>query len=102
MPKEAKAGAKTADLIWRHRVSAATIYSWKAKYGGLKVSDAHRLKGLESENAKLKQLLADAMLDKTALRDLLPKILTPAAKREAVAHLFDWLHNPSDIRRLTE
>ena len=65
--KEAEAGAKTADLARRHGVSEATIYNWKSKYGGLEVSDARRLKELESENAKLKRLLADAMLDKAAL-----------------------------------
>ncbi|WP_156415317.1 IS3 family transposase [Sphingobium baderi] len=86
--KEAEAGAKTADLARRHGVSEATIYNWKSKYGGMEVSDARRLKELESENAKLKRLLADAMLDKAALKGLLgKKVLTPAAKREAVAHL---------------
>tara|TARA_R100001198_G_scaffold97042_1_gene91568 strand:- start:2504 stop:2845 length:342 start_codon:yes stop_codon:yes gene_type:complete len=65
--KEAEAGAKSADLARRHGVSEATIYNWKSKYGGLEVSDARRLKELESENAKLKRLLADAMLDKAAL-----------------------------------
>ncbi|MBA17602.1 MAG: IS3 family transposase [Sphingomonas sp.] len=86
--KEAEAGAKTADLARRHGVSEATIYNWKSKYGGLEVSEARRLKELESENAKLKRLLADAMLDQAALKDLLnKKVLTPAAKREAVAHL---------------
>ncbi|WP_149036384.1 IS3 family transposase [Aurantiacibacter atlanticus] len=86
--KEAEAGAKTADLARRHGVSEATIYNWKSKYGGMEVSDARRLKELESENAKLKRLLADAMLDKAALKDLLgKKVLTPAAQREAVAHL---------------
>lgn len=55
--KEAEAGAKTADLARRHGVSEATIYNWKSKYGGLEVSDARRLKELESENAKLKRLL---------------------------------------------
>ncbi|MAL75014.1 MAG: IS3 family transposase [Rhodospirillaceae bacterium] len=86
--KEAEAGAKTADVARRHGVSEATIYNWKSKYGGLEVSEARRLKELESENAKLKRLLADAMLDQAALKDLLgKKVLTPAAKREAVAHL---------------
>ncbi|TWH85515.1 putative transposase, partial [Sphingobium wenxiniae] len=65
--------AKTADLARRHGVSEATIYNWKSKYGGLEVSDARRLKELESENAKLKRLLADAMLDQAALKDLLAK-----------------------------
>ena len=71
--KEAEAGAKTSDLARRHGVSEATIYNWKSKYGGMELSDARRLKELESENAKLKRLLADAMLDKAALKDLLAK-----------------------------
>ena len=71
--KEAEAGAKTSDLARRHGVSEATIYNWKAKYGGLEVSDAKRLRALEDENAKLKRLLAEAMLDNTGLKDLLAK-----------------------------
>ena len=71
--KEAEAGAKTADLARRHGVSEATIYNWKAKYGGLEVSEAKRLRSLEEENAKLKRLLADTMLDNAALKDLLSK-----------------------------
>jgi len=60
--KEAEAGAKTGDLARRHGVSEATIYNWRAKYGSLEVSDAKRLRALEDEDAKLKRLLADAML----------------------------------------
>jgi len=71
--KEAEAGAKTADLARRHGVSEATLYNWKSKYGGLEVSEARRLKSLENENGKLKLLLADAMLDQAALKDLLAK-----------------------------
>ena len=71
--KEAEAGAKTADLARRHGVSEATIYNWKAKYGGLEVSEAKRLRSLEEENGKLKRLLADTMLDNAALKDLLSK-----------------------------
>ena len=71
--KEAEAGAKTADLARRHGVSEATIYNWKAKYGGLEVSDAKRLRALEHENAKLKRLLPEAMLDNAGLKDLLGK-----------------------------
>jgi putative transposase len=71
--KEAEAGAKTADLARRHGVSEATIYNWQAKYGGLEVSEAKRLRSLEDENAKLKLLLADTMLDNAALKDLLAK-----------------------------
>ncbi|HJY48233.1 MAG TPA: IS3 family transposase [Stellaceae bacterium] len=86
--KEHEAGIKTADLCRKHGISEASFYNWKAKYGGLEVSEAKRLKGLESENARLKKLLADAMLDNAALKDLLnKKMVTPAAKREAVAHL---------------
>ena len=71
--KEAEAGAKTADLARRHGISEATIYNWKAKYGGMEVSEAKRLRSLEDENAKLKRLLADTMLDNAALKDLLAK-----------------------------
>ena len=71
--KEAESGAKTADLARRYGVSEATIYNWKAKYGGLEVSDAKRLRALEDENAKLKRLLAEAMLDNAGLKDLLAK-----------------------------
>jgi putative transposase len=71
--KGAEAGAKTADLSWRHGVSEATIYNWQAKYGELDVSEPRRLRELESGNAKLKRLLADAMLDNVALKDLLSK-----------------------------
>ena len=71
--KEAEAGAKTADLARKHGISEATFYNWKSKYGGLEVSEAKRLRALEDENGKLKRLLADAMLDNTALKDLLSK-----------------------------
>jgi putative transposase len=71
--KEHEAGAKTADLARRHGVSEATLYNWKAKYGGMDVSEAKRLKQLEDENAKLKKLLAEQMLDVAALRELLAK-----------------------------
>ena len=71
--KEAEAGAKTSELARRHGVSEATIYNWKAKYGGLDVSEAKRLRALEEENAKLKRLLADTMLDNVVLKDLLGK-----------------------------
>ena len=71
--REQEAGATTADLCRKHGISSATFYTWKAKFGGLEVSDAKRLKGLEDENAKLKRLLADAMLDNVALKDLLAK-----------------------------
>ena len=71
--REQEAGAKVADLCRKHGVSEATFYNWKAKYGGMDLSDARRLKALEDENAKLKKLLADQMLEASALRDLLSK-----------------------------
>ena len=71
--KEAEAGAKTSDLCRKHGISEATFYNWKAKFGGMDVSDAKRLKQLEAENAKLKRLLADAELDKLMMKELLSK-----------------------------
>ena len=71
--REQEAGAPTADVCRRHGVSTATFYKWKAKFAGMGVSEAKRLKALEDENSKLKRLLADAMLDNTALKDLLGK-----------------------------
>ena len=71
--KEPEAGARTAEVCRRHCVSEATFYKWKAKYGGLEVSDAKRLKALEEENARLKRLLADAMLDNAMLKDVAGK-----------------------------
>jgi putative transposase len=71
--KEQEAGVKAADLCRKHGVSEATFYNWKAKYGGMEVSEAKRLKALEDENAKLKKLLAEQMLDVAALRELLGK-----------------------------
>ncbi len=71
--KEAEIGAKTSDLCRQHGISQGTFYNWKAKFGGMSVSDAKRLKQLEAENAKLKKLLAEEMLNKQALQDLLSK-----------------------------
>lgn len=71
--KEHEAGAKAPDLARKHGISEATFYNWKAKFGGMDVSEARRLKALEDENAKLKKLLADQMLDAAALRELLSK-----------------------------
>ena len=71
--REQEAGATTAELCRRHGISSATFYAWKAKYGGMEVSEARRLKALEDENTRLKRLLADAMLDNVALKDLLAK-----------------------------
>ena len=71
--REQEAGSPTAEVCRRHGISSATFYAWKAKFGGLEVSDAKRLKALEDENAKLKRLLADAMLDNAGLKDLLSR-----------------------------
>lgn len=71
--KEQEAGAKAADLCRKHGISEATVYNWKAKYGGMEVSEAKRLKALEDENTRLKKLLAEQMLDAAALRELLAK-----------------------------
>ena len=68
--KEQEAGQKTAEVCRKHGISEGTFYKWKAKYGGLEVSDARRLKTLEDENAKLKKLLAETMLDNAVLKDL--------------------------------
>ena len=71
--REHEAGAKAADLCRKHAISQATLYNWKSKFGGMSVSEAQRLKALEDENRRLKSLLADAMLDKAALKELLSK-----------------------------
>ena len=71
--REHEAGAKTADLARKHGISEATLYNWKAKYGGMEVSDAKRLRALEDENRELKKLLAELMLDQAALKELLTK-----------------------------
>ena len=73
MIKEQEAGLPTSELCRKHGLSPATFYKLKAKYGGMDLSDAKRLKQLEDENAKLKRLLADAMLDNVVLKDLLGK-----------------------------
>jgi putative transposase len=71
--REHDAGAKTADLARKHGISEATLYNWKARYGGMDVSDAKRLRSLEDENRRLKKLLAESMLDQAALKELLTK-----------------------------
>jgi putative transposase len=68
--REQEAGSTTADVCRKHGISEATFYKWKAKFGGLEVSDAKRLKALEDENGKLKKLLAEAMLDIAVLKDI--------------------------------
>ena len=79
--KEAEGGAVVTELCRRHGMSSATYYAWKAKFGGLEVSDAKRLRALEDENAKLKRLLAEAIMDNAGLKDLLSK--NGSARREA-------------------
>jgi len=71
--KEHEAGARVPDLVRKHNVSEQSIYRWKSKYGGMDVSDAKRLRELEGENSKLKRLLAEAMLDNAALKELVGK-----------------------------
>jgi putative transposase len=71
--REHEAGVSTADLCRKHGMSSASLYLWKSKFGGMEVSDAKKLRSLEDENGKLKKLLADAMLDNAALKDLLGK-----------------------------
>jgi putative transposase len=71
--REQEAGSPTAEVCRRHGISEQTFYRWKAKYGGMQVSDAQKLKTLEDENRRLKKLLAESMLDVAALKDLLGK-----------------------------
>ena len=68
--REQEAGATTADVCRKHGISEATFYKWKAKFGGLEVSERKRLKALEDENGKLKKLLAEAMLEIAVLKDI--------------------------------
>ncbi|MBU2654896.1 IS3 family transposase [Acidomonas methanolica] len=83
--KEHQAGATAADLCRKHGISDATFYTWRSKYGGMEVSEARRLKALEEENAKLKRLLAESVMDVSTLKDLLgKKLVTPGLRREAV------------------
>ena len=71
--REHEAGMAVADLCRKHGMSAGTFYAWKAKFGGMKVSDAQRLKALEAENGKLKRLLANSMLEVDAMREVLSR-----------------------------
>src|ERR1700722_18074234 len=81
--REHEAGSKTGDVCRKHGISSATFYKWKAKYGGLDGSQGRRLKNLTDENAKLKKLLAEAMLDNAMLKDLIQK--NGDARREAAS-----------------
>lgn len=71
--KENEAGAKVDEICRRHGISSATFYAWRKKFSGMEASEAKKLKSLEDENAKLKRLLADAMLDNAAMKELLSK-----------------------------
>ena len=71
--KQAQAGMKIVDLCRQHGISDATFYNWRSKYGGMEVSEAKRLKALENKNRQLKHLLADAMLENLAIKDVLSK-----------------------------
>ena len=73
MLREQEVGSSTTDVCRKHGISAATFYKFKAKFGGLEVSDARRLRALEDENARLKRLLAEQMLDNAILRDVASK-----------------------------
>jgi putative transposase len=71
--REHEAGVKTDEVCRKHGISSATFYKWKAKYGGMDVSDVRRLKAVEDENSKLKKLLAETMLDNAILKDIAAK-----------------------------
>lgn len=71
--KEHQAGMTAAELCRKHGISDATFYKWRSRYGGMEVSDAKKLKGLEDENRRLKKLLAEQMLDNSTLKEMLAK-----------------------------
>lgn len=87
MMKEQEAGMPTVEVCPRHGLGSESTYNFKTKYGGLNVSDTHRLKSLEDENANLKRLLADTMLDNVALKDLLGKSCRLRTERGLNEHL---------------
>lgn len=86
--REQEAGAATADVCRKHGLSSATFYKWKAKFGGLEVSEARWLRVLEDENAKLKKLLAEAMLDNAMLKDIASKKWRHPPPGERPWHIF--------------
>ncbi len=95
--REQDARMTTADVCRKHGISPATFYQWKAKFGGLEVSDARRLRTLEAENARLKKLLADTMLDNAMLKDIAGKMVALGVRRQAVAQLREH-HEVSERR----
>ena len=102
--KEQENGLLTKDVCRRHGISSATFYKWKAKYGGLNVSDARKLKHLRPEDNKRKKLLAEQMLDNAMLKDIAskganqPKPSTLPTKRDTVFLASDSLTNPTFLR----
>ena len=100
--KEHELGAKPADLARKHGVSEATLYNSKAKYGGLTVSDAKRLRALSDENAKLKNLLADTMLDNAVLKDISTKNVwsVPSVQGSCVMLTMSACINVSSLSRV--
>src|SRR4249919_1682243 len=94
--REHEAGAKAAELARKHGISEATLYNWKAKCGGIDVSEAKRLRMLEDENRKLKKLLAESMLDNAALKELLAKCMV----RPGVARSFVLLSEAACVNVL--
>jgi len=96
--REHEAGVKTADLCRKHGINDATFYNWKSKYGGMTVSEAARLRTLEDENRRLKMLLAESMLDVSAVKDLLEKKLTRSAEPYAAVEKLMADHGFSERR----
>ena len=88
--REQEAGSATADVCRKHGISPATFYQWKAKFGGLEVSEARRLRALEAENAQLKKLLAEAMLDNAMLKDVAGKNGDPSVATPRASHAEPW------------
>jgi putative transposase len=85
--REQEVGVPVANLCKKHGLSSPTFYKWKAKFGGMEVSEAKRLKAVEDENAKPKRMMANAMLDNVCAEGSAGKVVTPAAHQEAAAHL---------------
>lgn len=87
--KQHEAGTKVEDLCREMGISVGTFYNWRSKYAGLEVNEAKRLKELEAENNKLKKMLADKMLEVEAMKDVLSKVVTPAARKPVAQHLIE-------------
>ena len=96
--KDAESGVAVNDLLRTHGISRATFFKWRSKYGGASVSDVTRLREIEAENAKLKRMYADLALENAAIKDVLPKIIEPSAKRQGAALLIGD-HRLLSVRR---